>query len=86
MGINLAVVLTDLYRTERIVATEVDGYTAATIRSSKIISAIRDGLNRGVYSYLTLGAFERKNDPIKFKVMDWPPRAGGAENRSRQAT
>ena len=28
---------------------EVDGLTAATIRSSKIISAIRDALNRGEY-------------------------------------
>ncbi|MDG5814139.1 hypothetical protein QA601_03550 [Chitinispirillales bacterium ANBcel5] len=43
--------LSDLYQPENIVTTEVQGYTSATIRSSKIISAIRDGLNRGVYSY-----------------------------------
>lgn len=43
--------LTDLYNPENVVATEVDGYTSATIRAQKIISAIRDGLNRGVYSY-----------------------------------
>ncbi len=43
--------LRDLYTPEQIVETQVDGYTAATLRSNKIISAIRDGLNRGVYSY-----------------------------------
>lgn len=43
--------LTDLYEPEEIVTTEVDGFTGATIRSSKAISAIRDALNRGVYSY-----------------------------------
>ena len=43
--------LEELYRPEEVVSTRVDGYTAATIRSSKIISAVRDGLNRGVYSY-----------------------------------
>lgn len=31
------------------VASDVDGFTAATLRSSKLISAIFDGLNRGVY-------------------------------------
>lgn len=51
VGKNLQESLIDLYRPERIVTTEVDGYTSATIRSSKIISAIRDALNRGVYSY-----------------------------------
>ncbi|MCC5845267.1 MAG: hypothetical protein JJU05_13545 [Verrucomicrobia bacterium] len=43
--------LPDLYHPETIVRTEVDGYSAATIRSNKIISSIRDALNRGVYSY-----------------------------------
>ena len=43
--------LPDLYSPGEIVSTQVDGYTSATIRSSKIISAVRDGLNRGVYSY-----------------------------------
>lgn len=31
------------------VASDVDGFTAATLRSSKMISAIFDALNRGVY-------------------------------------
>ncbi len=43
--------LPHLYNPEKFVDTEIDGYTSATIRSSKIISAIRDGLNRGVYAY-----------------------------------
>lgn len=43
--------LANLYHPEAIVSTEVDGYTAATLRSNKILSAIRDALNRGVYSY-----------------------------------
>jgi len=30
---------------------EVDGYTAATLRSNKLVSSMRDALNRGVYSY-----------------------------------
>lgn len=38
----------DLYAPENI-ASDVDGFTAATLRSSKMISAIFDGLNRGVY-------------------------------------
>ncbi len=50
-GKNLQNHLDDLYTPERIVSTEVDGYTAATIRSQKIISAVRDALNRGVYSH-----------------------------------
>lgn len=51
VGKNLDDHLPALYTPERIVTTEIDGYTSATIRSNKIISAIRDGLNRGVYSY-----------------------------------
>ncbi len=51
VGKDLEKHLPGLYSPEEIVATEVDGYTSATIRSSKIISAVRDGLNRGVYSY-----------------------------------
>lgn len=51
VGRNLQEHLTDLYEPENIVTSEIDGYSAATIRSAKIISAIRDGLNRGVYSY-----------------------------------
>lgn len=51
VGKDLQESLPDLYRPERIVTTEVTGYTSATIRSPKIISAIRDALNRGVYRY-----------------------------------
>jgi uncharacterized protein with FMN-binding domain len=51
IGKDINVHLRDLYSPEDIVRTEVAGYTSATIRSSKIISAIRDGLNRGVYGY-----------------------------------
>ncbi len=51
VGKNLEKHLSDLYTPEAVVETEVDGYTAATLRSNKIISAIRDALNRGVYSY-----------------------------------
>ncbi len=48
---ELSAHLIDLYHPERTVITEVDGYSAATLRSNKILSAIRDALNRGVYSY-----------------------------------
>jgi len=50
-GKDIGESLANLYHPQEVVSTEVDGYTAATIRSSKIISAVRDGLNRGVYSY-----------------------------------
>jgi len=43
--------LADLYDPGRIIALEVDGYTGATIRSTKIISAVRDALNRGPYQF-----------------------------------
>ncbi|RCV91500.1 cytochrome b5 domain-containing protein [Billgrantia montanilacus] len=39
-----------LYEPERMV-DDVDGYSGATLRGAKVISAIRDGLNRGVYSW-----------------------------------
>lgn len=39
-----------LYEPQRMV-DDVDGYTGATLRGAKVISAIRDGLNRGVYSW-----------------------------------
>ena len=51
IGKRLEEHLADLYRPGEIVTTEVDGYSGATIRSAKILSAIRDGLNRGPYSY-----------------------------------
>jgi uncharacterized protein with FMN-binding domain len=43
--------LVDLYKPENIVKNKVDTLTGATLRSGKIISSIRDALNRGVYSY-----------------------------------
>ncbi len=51
VGKDLEAHLKDLYEPENIVETDVDGYTSATLRSNKIVSAIRDALNRGVYSY-----------------------------------
>lgn len=50
VGKHLETHLADLYEPENIITTEVDGYTRATVRSNKVLSAIRDGLNRGVYS------------------------------------
>lgn len=43
--------LGDLYEPGNIVTENVDAFTGATIRAGKIISATRDALNRGVYSY-----------------------------------
>ena len=43
--------ISSMYEPGNIVKEEVDGFTGATIRAGKIISATRDGLNRGVYSY-----------------------------------
>lgn len=40
--------LDDLYTPEKI-AKDTDAFSAATVRSSKLISAINDGLNRGRY-------------------------------------
>ncbi len=51
VGKSLKDHLADLYHPENIITIEVDGYTSATVRSAKVISAVRDGLNRGVYSY-----------------------------------
>ncbi|MBR2514725.1 MAG: cytochrome b5 domain-containing protein [Halomonas sp.] len=39
-----------LYEPERLI-DDVDGYSGATLRGNKVLSAIRDGLNRGVYSW-----------------------------------
>lgn len=39
-----------LYEPERL-ADDIDGYSGATLRGAKLISAIRDALNRGVYSW-----------------------------------
>lgn len=43
--------LDDLYEPGELGLDDVDGFTGATIRSNKIISAVRDALNRGVYSH-----------------------------------
>lgn len=40
--------INDLYTPEHVV-DDLDGFTGATLRGSKIISAMRDALNRGVY-------------------------------------
>lgn len=50
-GKNIEKELVALYNPENIVTKEVDGYTSATLRTNKFVSAIRDALNRGVYSY-----------------------------------
>jgi len=51
VGKDIRASLTDLYKPGEIVTEKVDTFTGATLRASKIISAVRDGLNRGVYSY-----------------------------------
>lgn len=51
LGKDIEAYIDDLYTPEMIVTTEVDGYTAATVRSNKVRSAIRDALNRGPYSF-----------------------------------
>ncbi len=51
VGKPLAIHLKDLYNPGAIVSLEVDGYSGATIRSGKILSAVRDALNRGPYQY-----------------------------------
>lgn len=40
----------DLF-TPEIAAEDIDSWTGATIRSAKVISALRDALNRGVYRH-----------------------------------
>ncbi len=51
-GTDIRSTLTDLYSPGQIVTEEydVDGYTGATLRANKVISAIIDGLNRGIYN------------------------------------
>lgn len=34
-----------------VVVDDIDGYSGATLRGAKVLSAFRDGLNRGVYSW-----------------------------------
>ena len=49
VGKPLSIYLRDLYEPGKVVRSEVDGYSGATIRANKILSAIRDALNRGPY-------------------------------------
>ncbi|KAB3527289.1 FMN-binding protein [Alkaliphilus serpentinus] len=51
IGKDIQESLMNLYKPGEIVTNQVDTFTGATIRSGKIISATRDALNRGVYSY-----------------------------------
>lgn len=51
VGKDVRTALNDLYTPGNIVTEDVDVFTGATLRSGKIISAIRDGLNRGIYKY-----------------------------------
>lgn len=54
IGKDISISLEDLYSPANIVSSQtvgVDTLSGATIRNGKVISAIRDGLNRGVYSY-----------------------------------
>lgn len=51
VGKDIRESLSDLYQPGNIVKEDVDAFTGATVRSSKVISATRDALNRGVYSY-----------------------------------
>lgn len=52
--------LEELYYPEKI-AKDVDGATSATLRSNKMISAINDALNRGVY----VKPDKNKNEPAE---------------------
>ncbi len=51
VGKDIRVALRDLYKPGDIVSQDVDTFTGATLRAGKVISAVRDALNRGVYSY-----------------------------------
>jgi spore coat assembly protein SafA len=53
-GKDIRSALEELYKPSTIVSDKtigVDSLTGATLRSGKVVSAINDGLNRGVYSY-----------------------------------
>ena len=51
VGKDIRTSLKDLYQSGSIVTENVDAFSGATLRAGKVISAVRDGLNRGVYSY-----------------------------------
>lgn len=51
VGKDIREALVDLYTPGELGLEDVDSFSGGTIRSNKIVSAIRDALNRGVYSY-----------------------------------
>ena len=51
IGKDIDKALLDLYKPANVVKEQVDAVSAATLRSTKVVSAVRDALNRGVYSY-----------------------------------
>ncbi|AKL97255.1 copper amine oxidase [Clostridium aceticum] len=51
VGKDIRESLHHLYEPGNIVTEDVDTFTGATLRAGKIISAVRDALNRGVYKY-----------------------------------
>jgi len=52
IGKDIRSAMDDLYQPGEIVdSTVADTFTGATLRGNKIVSAIRDALSRGVYSY-----------------------------------
>lgn len=51
IGKDIRTGLKDLYQPGSIVTENVDAFSGATLRAGKVISSIRDALNRGVYSY-----------------------------------
>jgi len=51
VGKDIRTSIEDLYSPGNIVTENVDTFTGATLRSGKIISSVRDALNRGVYKY-----------------------------------
>ena len=51
IGKDIRESLGHLYDPGKIVTEDVDALTGATLRSGKIISSVRDALNRGVYKY-----------------------------------
>ncbi|AOY75291.1 stalk domain-containing protein [Clostridium formicaceticum] len=51
VGKDIRESLHHLYEPGNVVTEDVDAFTGATLRSGKVISAVRDALNRGVYKY-----------------------------------
>lgn len=69
-GKDIRTALDDLFKPALIVSDvelEADTVTGATVRGNKVVSAINDGLNRGVYSY---GANATPEPSIMFNSYD----------------